>query len=343
VKPFVKRQTNDAADAEAIAEAASRATMRFVPVKSAAKQGACMVFKARDLLVRQRTQTVNALHEHLAEYGVIAPQGLAHLSRLATAMDDAKGKLPAVVIALCAMLIEHIACLGRQIAILDKELRNPARRDELAKRLMTIPVGKVIHAILDNYATHKNSKVQRWLANHPRWVFQFTPTSASWLNAVESFFSVITRRRIRRGVFRSVGELEAAIRRYTRTTIGSPSHRALGQQPCEGNLRRRRVFLRGVGFQPRDNRHVLWRVLSRKTREARAEICLRIEHDVGVDLPGQEAFPERRPRNKADPQLLAGCQNAVQRKPRCLAPGLDVNACSYCSCPQHPRELRFRC
>jgi hypothetical protein len=151
---------NDAADAEAIAEAASRATMRFVPVKSAAKQGACMVFKARDLLVRQRTQTLNALHEHLAEYGVIAPQGLAHLSRLATAMDDAKGKLPAVVIALCAMLIEHIACLGRQIAILDKELRNRARRDELAKRLMTIPVGKVIHAILDNYATHKNSKVQ---------------------------------------------------------------------------------------------------------------------------------------------------------------------------------------
>jgi transposase len=109
VKPFVKRQKNDAADAEAIAEAASRATMRFVPVKSAAKQGACMVFKARDLMVRQRTQTVNALRGHLAEYGVIAPQGLAHLGRLVTAMDDAKGKLPAVVIALCAMLIEHIA------------------------------------------------------------------------------------------------------------------------------------------------------------------------------------------------------------------------------------------
>jgi transposase len=77
-----------------------------------------------------------------------------------------------------------------------------------------VPVGKVIHAILDNYATHKHPKVQRWLANHPRWVFHFTPTSASWLNAVEGFFSAITRRRIRRGVFRSVEQLEDAIRHY---------------------------------------------------------------------------------------------------------------------------------
>src|SRR5271156_1027457 len=74
VKPFVKRQKNDMADAEAIAEAATRPTMRFVSVKSADKQASGMVFKARDLLVRQRTQTINALRGHLAEYGIIAPQ-----------------------------------------------------------------------------------------------------------------------------------------------------------------------------------------------------------------------------------------------------------------------------
>jgi transposase len=77
-----------------------------------------------------------------------------------------------------------------------------------------VPAGKIIHVILDNYGTHKHSKVDRWLANHPRWVFHFTPTSASWLNAVEGFFSAITRRRIRRGVFKSVAELEDAIKRY---------------------------------------------------------------------------------------------------------------------------------
>src|SRR5205809_3558153 len=76
--------------------------------------------------------------------------------------------------------------------------------------------GKIIHAIADNYATHKHPNVKQWLADHPRWVFHFTPTSASWLNAVEGFFSIITRRQIRRGVFKSVADLENAIRRYIR-------------------------------------------------------------------------------------------------------------------------------
>ncbi len=77
-----------------------------------------------------------------------------------------------------------------------------------------VSAGKVIHAIADNYATHKHPNVLEWLADHPRWTFHFTPTSASWLNAVEGFFSTITRRKIRRGVFKSVGDLEEAIKRY---------------------------------------------------------------------------------------------------------------------------------
>jgi transposase len=77
-----------------------------------------------------------------------------------------------------------------------------------------VPAGKVIHAILDNYAAHKHPKVLAWLARHPRWTFHFTPTSSSWLNAVETFFSALTRRRIRRGSFRSIVDLQAAINRY---------------------------------------------------------------------------------------------------------------------------------
>lgn len=79
-----------------------------------------------------------------------------------------------------------------------------------------VPAGKVIHAIVDNYATHTHPKVLDWLAGHPRWVFHFTPKSASWINAVEGFFSIITRRRIRRGVFKSVADLQHAIGRYIR-------------------------------------------------------------------------------------------------------------------------------
>jgi transposase len=77
-----------------------------------------------------------------------------------------------------------------------------------------VPAGKVIHAVLDNYAPHKHPKVLAWLARHPRWVFHFTPTSGSWLNAVEAFFSSLTRRRLKRGVFRSIVDLQAAIHRY---------------------------------------------------------------------------------------------------------------------------------
>jgi transposase len=77
-----------------------------------------------------------------------------------------------------------------------------------------VPANKSIEAIVDNYATHKHPKVQAWLKRHPRWAFHFTPTSASWLNAVENFFSTLTRRRIRRGCFHSIIDLQAAINRY---------------------------------------------------------------------------------------------------------------------------------
>jgi transposase len=78
----------------------------------------------------------------------------------------------------------------------------------------TVPAGKLIHAILDNYGSHKHPNVLKWLARHPRWIFHFTPTSGSWLNAVETFFSALTRRRLKRGSFHSIVDLQAAINRY---------------------------------------------------------------------------------------------------------------------------------
>src|SRR6202047_1542442 len=85
-----------------------------------------------------------------------------------------------------------------------------------------VPNGKAIHAIVDNYATHKHPRVKEWLARHPRWHFHFTPTSASWLNAVEGFFAKLTTRRLKRGVFRTVAELEGAINRFIAETNASP-------------------------------------------------------------------------------------------------------------------------
>jgi len=174
VKPFVKRNKNDAADAEAIAEAALRPTMRFVAVKSVEKQASGMAFKTRDLLVRQRTQTINALRGHLAEYGVVAPNGPAHIARLAETIADGDDRLPASVVALCRMLLSHIASLNDQIRSLEKELAERARRDDTAKRLMTIPgIGMICATALEALAPppesfSKGRDFAAWLGLTPR-------------------------------------------------------------------------------------------------------------------------------------------------------------------------------
>src|SRR6476660_6015547 len=85
-----------------------------------------------------------------------------------------------------------------------------------------VPARKQIHAIVDNYATHRHPKVRQWLTRHPRWTFHFTPTSASWLNAVEGFFAKLTKRRLKRGIFRSVVDLQAAINRFVEETNANP-------------------------------------------------------------------------------------------------------------------------
>ena len=85
-----------------------------------------------------------------------------------------------------------------------------------------VPPQKQIHMIVDNYATHKHPKVLAWLSRHPRWIFHFTPTSASWLNAVEGFFAKLTKRRLKRGVFRSIVDLQAAINRFLKDTNDHP-------------------------------------------------------------------------------------------------------------------------
>jgi transposase len=85
-----------------------------------------------------------------------------------------------------------------------------------------LPAGKLVHVILDNYAARKHPKVRAWLMRHPRFVFHYTPTSASWLNAVEGFFAKLTKRRLKRGVFRSLVDLQAAISRFLRETNDAP-------------------------------------------------------------------------------------------------------------------------
>ena len=149
VKPFVKRQKNDAADAEAICEAAQRPTMRFVAPKSEQAQAAAIVFRARDLLVKQRTQIINALRGHLAEFGIVGAKGPARVPQLVRSVEDAAEPVPELARPILQMLIETLRGLDEQVTRLDREIAQRAKEDETARRLMTIPgVGPVIAVAL---------------------------------------------------------------------------------------------------------------------------------------------------------------------------------------------------
>ena len=139
VKPFVKRQKNDMADAEAICEAAQRPTMRFVAVKSEQAQAAAVVFRTRDLLVRQRTQAINALRGHLAEFGIIAAKGPLHVPQLIALMDDPTSDLPHAARVILGILVQELQALHERIALLDREIARQAKENAVARRLMTIP------------------------------------------------------------------------------------------------------------------------------------------------------------------------------------------------------------
>ena len=149
VKPYVRRNKNDAADAAAICEAAGRPGQRFVPVRSIQNQAELMRHRARELLAGQRTSLINALRGHMAEIGVVAPQGAHHaydLKRLAADGFDDSGEVvvPDCVRAALRPLVGQIDALDEAIAAIDKELAASVKADETARRLMTIPgVGPV--------------------------------------------------------------------------------------------------------------------------------------------------------------------------------------------------------
>lgn len=177
VKPFVKRGKSDAIDAEAICEAAQRPSMRFAAIKSEEQQASAMVFRTRDLLVRQRTQMINALRGQLSEFGWVAPKGPSHATVLASLLDESEelgASLPEAAQTMFQIMADQLDRLNEQVARLDKEIARRAREDDAARRLMTIPgVGPVTAtAILalappaENFA--KGRDFAAWLGLTPR-------------------------------------------------------------------------------------------------------------------------------------------------------------------------------
>jgi transposase len=139
VKAYVKRNKNDAADAEAICEAVTRPTMRFVPVKDAEQQSVLMLHRGRSLLVRQRTMLVNALRAHMAEFGITAPQGLVHVEYLATVIDDDGAQLPELARSILRMIVAQYNDTSARIHALERQLAKWHRESRISQLLATIP------------------------------------------------------------------------------------------------------------------------------------------------------------------------------------------------------------
>ena len=174
VKPFVKRQKNDSADAEAIAEAALRPTMRFVHIKSTRTQSWSMLFRTCEQLIGQRTEVINALRGHLAEFGHIAPKGRAHLSRLLEAIEDRESDLPALVRELAKLHLQRIDELSALIDQMTQKIKDLGKESAVIRLLRSMPgIGPISAMAIEAFAPEL-SRFERgrdfaaWLGLTPR-------------------------------------------------------------------------------------------------------------------------------------------------------------------------------
>jgi transposase len=175
VKAYVKRNKNDAADAEAICEAVRRPTMRFVQVKSAEQQGGLMLHRTRDLLMRQRTQLINALRAHLAELGIVAAQGNAGLKELLKIIaGERDARLPVDAHASLVVLAAGLHAVQTMIGSIDKRIMIEHRSNEASKRLRSIPgigivgASAIVATVADPMAFRSGRDFAAWIGLVPR-------------------------------------------------------------------------------------------------------------------------------------------------------------------------------
>lgn len=177
VRPFVKRQKNDMADAEAIVTAAQRPEMRFVEPKSEVQQSAAILYRSRQRLVRQRTETVNALRAALYEFGHIIPQGIQHIGRIREILEAPNSDLPALMRDECFAMLEHIASLTGLIEAKTARVKELADATPVSKRLQTMPgVGPLVAMAVETFAPNMKS-------------FRSGRDFAAWLGLVPRQFS----------------------------------------------------------------------------------------------------------------------------------------------------------
>ena len=174
VKPYVKRGKTDAADAEAIAEAVTRPTMRFVAVKSVEQQAVLMLHKARDLLVRQKTMLINALRAHLAEFGIIAVRGPGGVNTVLDILHATQDELPRAAAQALKGLADQLDSVRTEIDKIETEIKEWHRANEASLRLATIPgigpitASAIVAAVPDATLFKSSRQFAAWLGLTPK-------------------------------------------------------------------------------------------------------------------------------------------------------------------------------
>jgi transposase len=251
VKPYVKSQKNDAADAEAICEAVQRPTMRFVPVKGADQQAVLLLHRTRDLLIRQRSSLISAIRAHFAEFGVIVGQRMRNIDRLLGLLADKGTELPELARRMLAVLADQLRDVAARVMVVEAELLAWHRANDVSRRLATIPgVGPItasaIVATVGDAAQFKSGR-------------QF----AAWLGLVPQQRSSGGKERLGGISKRGDGYIRRLMIHGARAVVGWHKRRPVARNPWLGGLLARRpVNVATVAFANKSAR-VAWALMVR--------------------------------------------------------------------------------
>jgi len=251
VKPYVKSQKNDAADAEAICEAVQRPTMRFVPVKSVDQQAVLLLHRTRDLLIRQRSSLISAIRAHFAEFGVIVGQRMRNIYRLLGLLADGGTTLPELARRMLAVLANQLRDVAAQVMAVEAELLAWHRANDVSRRLATIPgVGPItasaIVATVGDAAQFKSGR-------------QF----AAWLGLVPQQRSSGGKERLGRISKRGDGYIRRLMIHGARAVVGWRKRRPLSRDPWLGGLLARRPMNVATVAYANKSARVAWALMVR--------------------------------------------------------------------------------
>lgn len=251
VKPFLKRQKNDAADAEAIVEAALRPTMRFVEAKTADQQARAIAFRLREQLIKQRTESVNALRGYLYEFGYVAPEGIAYVPDLAKIVNDERSDLPELARDFCRKILAHIGELTDHLADVGAKITAVSKISAMPRRLQTVPgIGPITALAIETFAP-------------PMQVFRRARDFAAWVGLVPRQHSSGGKQRLGKTSKNGQRDIRRLLIMGANSVILWASRKGIPQHPWLAQLMERKPRMVAAFALANKMARIIWAILTR--------------------------------------------------------------------------------